>query len=117
MEYHHGMCTFEVECCFNQHIMSVNMLEELMFAHTYFSTYELEFTPKDSKVIKNLRQIRGTDCQVRDDHFWNMLETVSHPKIKAIFKQVYNTENVNIEMNISQAVGNQVNIDVTLNEY
>ena len=114
MKYHDDMCLFEVECCFNQHLKSINMLEELMFAHKYFTTYELEFAPRDHKVIKNLRQIRGTDYQNRDDHFWNMLDTFVHPKIHAIFKQVYNSEDVQIEVKICKVLGNQVNVDVTL---
>ena len=109
MDYHSYMCMFEVERCFYQHLLSIKVLEELTFAHKYSSTYDLEFPNKPNKVIANIAQLRGVDCQNRDSKYWQMLERVIHPKIKAIIHHVYGKEDVYIEVKICKLLGKQAN--------
>ena len=59
MDYYNQLRWVEMQDCLAQHIMSLRMLEELMFAHKNGTTYELEFNGNPAKVIRNLNQIRG----------------------------------------------------------
>ena len=68
-----------------QHLISLNMMEELAFAHRNVATYELEFFGNPPKVISNLNKIRGPyDPQDWNPSYLNMRATYKHPKIKAI---------------------------------
>ena len=85
MDYHGQLMQVELQESLAQHLRSLNMLEELVFAHRNYTTYELEFRGNPPKVLRNLNEIRGPyDPQDWNPHYLNMLATYKHPKVREI---------------------------------
>ena len=85
MDYHDQLKVMEMRESLEQHLKSLNVLEELMFAHRNYTTYELEFHNNPPDVIKNLGVIRGVhDPQEWDARFLQLTAVYKHPKITEI---------------------------------
>ena len=89
MDYHGQLMHVELQESLAQHLRSLNMLEELVFAHRNYTTYELEFRGNPPKVLRNLNEIRGPyEPQDWNPAFLNTLATYQHPKILNILYRV-----------------------------
>ena len=85
MDYHGQLMHVELRESLAQHLRSLNMLEELVFAHRNYTTYELEFRGNPPKVLRNLNDIRGPyEPQDWNPAFLNMLGSYTHPKLTTI---------------------------------
>ena len=85
MDYYQQLQGVEMQESLRQHLRSLNMMEELVFAHRNFTTYELEFFGNPPKVLRNLNEIRGPyDPQDWNPHYLNMIATYKHPKVREI---------------------------------
>ena len=85
MDYHNQLLMVEMHDSLRQHLISLNMLEELAFAHRNYTTYELEFFGIPPNVIRNLNEIRGPyDPQDWNPSYLHMLKNYAHPKVQAI---------------------------------
>ena len=85
MDYHGQLVEVEMHESLAQHLKSLNMMEELMFAHNNFTTYKLEFNGIPPNVIRNLKAIRGKyGPQDWSGGFLDVVSTYQHPKIQSI---------------------------------
>ena len=88
LDYKEQLQVVELHQCLQQHLRSLNLLEELMFVHRNYTTYELEFYGDPPRVIRDLSKIRGNnDPQEWSDRFLQMTAQYQHPKIEAILLQ------------------------------
>ena len=87
-DYYEQLQGVEMQESLRQHGNSLTLLEELMFAHRHYTTYDLEFHGVPPKVIRDLERIRGfNDPQQWDDRFLRVTTRYSHPKIHAILNK------------------------------
>ena len=88
MDYYQQLQGVEMQESLRQHLRSLNMMEELVFVHRNFTTYELEFFGNPPKVIRNLNDVRGPyDPQDWNPHYLNMLATYAHPRVQEIINR------------------------------
>ena len=85
MDYHRDLQETEWRESMNQHIRNLNMLEELLFAHSSFVTYKLEFDGNPPYVIACLDEIRGYKWVPQ---YWKKEITLNHPRVQAIIARV-----------------------------
>ena len=85
MDYYEQLQQEEMQESLRQHLRSLNVMEELVFAHRNYTTYELEFRGNPPKVLRNLNAIRGQyEPQDWNPAFLNTLASYTHPKLTAI---------------------------------
>ena len=89
MDYYEQLQWVEMHESMRQHLTSLNMMEELIFAHNNKITYELEFFGTPPVVLRNLDEIRGPyDPQDWDPGYLEMVANYDHPRVQAIMDRV-----------------------------
>ena len=81
LDYYSQMMILELQGCLQQHIISMHVLDELMFAHENQTTFALEFHGMPVKVIRDLNRIRG---------YYEPSRTIlkyAHPRVSAIMTE------------------------------
>ena len=86
LAYHGELQEMEWHESMKQHIRNLNMLEELLFAHSAFVTYKLEFDGNPPPVIGGLYEIRGYKWVPQ---YWTKVITLNHPRVDHIIARLY----------------------------